>query len=565
VRQAAHVLMESFDTYAFAHPPPFHDQATALKADAKDALTRALSISGLSTCVCHTTATLSFAQCSPPKPRVNPPPRPLRDAAAPAGRSPATQQTGRVLPPLPKVQVTGRLGTPQRLPSLVPIRADAAPAAPQRPLAPVAEVAAAPRGRNVQDRYSDDGSDHSGSGSDYSSSYSSDVSYDEESGVGSPPPPPPSQQQQQQRPRAPQRGASAPRSTPRSGSTPKHASTRGTPTSNGRVSNGFARPNGAAAVAANEEAEESSDGDGDGRNVELSQRIMPPPTRGTAAMQFARSMSSRAVASFRSNARSGARSPYTQGVKHVLNASLVRAAFGALCMDLLFGVLGTMLTVFVPQLCQPTTRVVVTPQLVIPASTAIHLCGIVEQIAYPRMATLHKAAFLVNIATLISLFFAELVFLWREFSIVDLCDEDRAAAWTNLSAQLSAFPNLGERLDRLNGAAHVAAGCVLALLVGNWALSAALALQVSQFADYRTPVVLVALATPSARRVASFFATAEESKRKRLALPLWAWGLVSLNCLDERWMRTGEDAQLRMQPRKRQQTQAKPQARRQRK
>ena len=157
------------------------------------------------------------------------------------------------------------------------------------------------------------------------------------------------------------------------------------------------------------------------------------------------------------------------------------------------------------------------------------------------MSTLHQGVFLTNCCTLLILLLSDVVFIWRELSLIDLCDEDRGAEWTHLSAQLSAFPRLGDRLDRLNGVTYATAAVTLLVLTGNWIASAVLALS-QQFADYRTPVLLVALVLPAARRLASYCATAGESRRKRLALPLWASGFISLNCLDERWMRTGEEA-----------------------
>ena len=411
--------------------------------------------------------------------------------------------------------------------------------APRTPLTPVAEISlrvreeAPPvwavmereRQENAaavdeeEEEYSESGSG-SGSGSDAESSY------DEEAGTGI--------ASERRRPPPPSSGIA-----PSSRLQPSPAPAAARP-----ARPAGAAPNGhsAARVPPEVAAASSSDGDdGVQEGTPLSRRMPQPPTRGASTLRYARSLSARAAASLRASGRGSARSPYAQSVKRLMSSEMVRAVSLAVVVDAVFAVLGTMLSVFVPQMCGPTPRVVLAGGLVIPASAAPHLCSIAEQLDTTRMTTLHQAVFLTNCCSLLVLLLSDIVFIWRELSLIDLCDEDRGAEWTHLSAQLSAFPRLGDRLDRLNGVTYYTAGGTLLVLTGNWVASAVLALS-QQFADYRTPVLLVALVLPSARRMGSYCATAGESRRKRLALPLWASGFVSLNCLDERWMRTGEEA-----------------------
>ena len=413
--------------------------------------------------------------------------------------------------------------------------------APRTPLTPVAEISLrvkedAPPVWAVMERErlaaaeeeDEEWSSESGSGS--GSGSGSESSFDEEAGTGiaserrRPPPPPPS-------------SGIAPSS--RLVPSPAPAAARPARPKAAAAPNGHVAARLPPEVAA---AASSSDGDeGVQEGTPLSSRIVQAPTRGASTIRYARSLSSRAAAALRASGRGSARSPYAQSVKRLMSGDMVRAVCLSVVVDAVFGVLGTMLSVFVPQLCGPTPRVVLAGGLVIPTYTDPHLCSIAEQLDTTRMSTLHQAVFLTNCCTLLILLLSDVVFIWRELSLIDLCDEDRGVEWTHLSAQLSAFPRLGDRLDRLNGLTYGTAAVTLLVLTGNWIASAVLALS-QQFADYRTPVLLVALVLPAARRLASYCATAGESRRKRLALPLWASGFISLNCLDERWMRTGEEA-----------------------
>ena len=133
------------------------------------------------------------------------------------------------------------------------------------------------------------------------------------------------------------------------------------------------------------------------------------------------------------------------------------------------------------------------------------------------------------------------MFAWRELWLLEHCDEDREQPWAALGAQLAAYPSLSRRLDTVNAAAQWAARALLLCLGANLALTAALAAETQEAVQYRTYVLLAALTWPAARRVAGYAATAAHAHADRLALPLWAGGVLSLNCLDEAFARTGED------------------------
>jgi hypothetical protein len=133
------------------------------------------------------------------------------------------------------------------------------------------------------------------------------------------------------------------------------------------------------------------------------------------------------------------------------------------------------------------------------------------------------------------------VFAWRELWLLEHCDEDREQPWAALGAQLAAYPSLSRRLDTVNAAAQWAARALLLCLAANLALTAALAAETQAAVQYRTYVLLAALTWPAARRVAAYAATAAHAYADRMALPLWAGGVLSLNCLDEAFARTGED------------------------
>ena len=133
------------------------------------------------------------------------------------------------------------------------------------------------------------------------------------------------------------------------------------------------------------------------------------------------------------------------------------------------------------------------------------------------------------------------MFAWRELWLLEHCDEDREQPWAALGAQLAAYPSLARRLDTVNAAASWAARALLVMLAANLAITAALAAQTQAAVQYRTYVLLAALTWPAARRVSNFAATAWRAHAERLALPLWAGGVLSLNCLDETFARTGEE------------------------
>jgi len=264
------------------------------------------------------------------------------------------------------------------------------------------------------------------------------------------------------------------------------------------------------------------------------------PLRAASTLRYARSLSSRAAAHLRASARGALRSPFVTSAK--LSEGNSPARWLSFLLDVFCAVLASMLSLFVPQLCPPTRRRQLPGPLpfYVAASAQSHLCSLAEQLDWRRFSALHAAVFVLNWATLLAFALAEAVFLWRELAIMDLCDEDRTAAWGALSSQLAAFPRLALRMDRLNGCALLAATGLAVLLACNWGASSALALH-EQYAEYRTPVLLLALVTPAARRLCGFWVVARDSRDLRLALPLWGHGLVSLNCVDERFARTGEE------------------------
>ncbi len=249
--------------------------------------------------------------------------------------------------------------------------------------------------------------------------------------------------------------------------------------------------------------------------------------RGLAAGMRARSLAQSG------SVRASTRSPHAQALKrHLADA---RGVAASALLDLFSLALASLLSLFVPMqnahLCPSTSAS--------SAATSAALCSFTEQLAFGRFTPLHKAVFVLNWGTLLIGLLAECIFLWRELWLIEHCDEDRAAPWAALSAQLGAYPSLAQSLDRVNTAAVRAASILAAALAVNFAASAALA--AAQWAGYRTAVTLIAFCVPAVRRVVAFRAAAVESADKRIALPLWAGGFVSLNCLDEACTRTGED------------------------
>jgi len=155
--------------------------------------------------------------------------------------------------------------------------------------------------------------------------------------------------------------------------------------------------------------------------------------------------------------------------------------------------------------------------------------------AWLASAALPRAAFALNALALAGFLALEAALLAREVGLLQLCDEDRGAPWAALSAQLAAYPRAAARLDWLNWRAARAAGAQAALLAVNWALSCAAALRGGAGGPpYRAPCVLLVLAAPAAARTARALALCRECGARRLALPFWGCGFVSLNVLDEK-------------------------------
>ena len=134
---------------------------------------------------------------------------------------------------------------------------------------------------------------------------------------------------------------------------------------------------------------------------------------------------------------------------------------------------------------------------------------------------------------------AEAALIWREVGLLEICDEDRASPFAGLAAQLAAFPRLGARVDALNSRAARACAAQFIVLTVNWALCCAVALSGKGGAEYRTPMLLLAMMLPAASRLGRAWALCEECAARRMALPLWGEGLLSLNVLDEEAARTG--------------------------
>ena len=154
---------------------------------------------------------------------------------------------------------------------------------------------------------------------------------------------------------------------------------------------------------------------------------------------------------------------------------------------------------------------------------------------------MHADDFLFSSHELTRLFLPGSVFAWRELWLLEHCDEDREQPWAALGAQLAAYPSIARRLDGVNAFASWAARLLLVMIAANLALTAALAAETQEAVQYRTYILLSALTWPAARRVAAAVATAGKAHAERLALPLWAGGVLSLNCLDETFARTGEE------------------------
>jgi len=159
---------------------------------------------------------------------------------------------------------------------------------------------------------------------------------------------------------------------------------------------------------------------------------------------------------------------------------------------------------------------------------------------YASSKSLASACLAFNALSLFGFAAAEAALVWREAGLLEICDEDRSSPWTGLASQLSAFPRLGARVDALNARAARACAAQSAVLAVNWALCCAVALSGKGGAEYRTPMLLLGMLLPAASRLGRAWALCEECAVRRMALPLWGGGLLSLNVLDEEAARTGE-------------------------
>jgi len=255
------------------------------------------------------------------------------------------------------------------------------------------------------------------------------------------------------------------------------------------------------------------------------------PSRSLAAAMRARS------AQQAGSVRASARSPHAQALKR--HSDDGRALFFATCARVIEAALASLLTLWTPiRSCAaspaPGTRSIAD-------AASLNMCTLRSELQFASLGGLRQAAFVFNWATLGAFFLAECVFAWRELWLLEHCDEDREQPWAALGAQLAAYPSLARRLDRVNAAASWAARLLLTLTAANLALTAALAAKTQEAVQYRTYIVLVALTWPAAMRVFGAAITAGRAHSERLALPLWAGGVLSLNCLDEAFARTGEE------------------------
>ncbi len=239
-----------------------------------------------------------------------------------------------------------------------------------------------------------------------------------------------------------------------------------------------------------------------------------------AARGLAASMRARALV-YSGSVRASQRSPHAQALKRQLHDA--RALFASASLDLVAAAAASLLSLAVPLRCGGDA------------------CSLPQQLAWAALTPLHRAVLVINFITLAGFLITEAVFAKRELWLITHCDEDRAAPWAALAAQLSAYPALARALDAANASAVQAAVALAALLAGNVAATAALA-ATQQYAGFRTALLLALLPLPAARRLAAFGSVAREAHAQRLALPLSSRGRLSLNCLDEAFTRTGEDA-----------------------
>ena len=255
------------------------------------------------------------------------------------------------------------------------------------------------------------------------------------------------------------------------------------------------------------------------------------PSRSLAAAMRARS------AQQAGSVRASARSPHAQALKR--HADDGRGLFFATCARVIEAALCSLLTLWTPIRSCATSPAPGTRSIA--DASSLDMCSLRSELQFASLSGLRQSAFVLNWATLGAFFLAECVFAWRELWLLEHCDEDRDQPWAALGAQLAAYPSLARRLDSVNATASWAARLLLSLMAANLALSAALAAKTQEAVQYRTYVVLVALTWPAAMRVLGAAATAGRAHAERLALPLWAGGVLSLNCLDEAFARTGEE------------------------
>lgn len=142
-------------------------------------------------------------------------------------------------------------------------------------------------------------------------------------------------------------------------------------------------------------------------------------------------------------------------------------------------VIGALLSVFVPQLCPPTSY---DPQ--------VHVCSLKEN--FTDLTVLNQAVLGVNFGTLFLLLASQLFFALREKWTIEAFDYDEKLPADNLTEEIELYPTFKLTLTRLNAACYAVAVALALLVTFNFIFSAAFVM--THYYDHKTSVTGLASA-----------------------------------------------------------------------
>jgi hypothetical protein len=185
-------------------------------------------------------------------------------------------------------------------------------------------------------------------------------------------------------------------------------------------------------------------------------------------------------------------------------------------------VMGTMLTVFVPQRCDPAEQ-----------GTTSDVCSIGQvaaQLVHDEDWT-QRAAFFMNAATLVIVVVLYGFEAYREDWCITNLDIDPSKPDTQLDAELEAYPELRQTSRRLNERYSRMSGVVAAAVAGNFSLSGVYLLQYQ--AGMSTLISLVSYLLLLAMKLAQTYRIAHATLKDCKAYSAFMVTQRTFNCVDE--------------------------------